>query len=138
MVDGSVGLILHAEVGLGNPVHAEIDAEDAVLDGRADRHMLAAERFAQVERPALEADRPVAGHLAYRVGRAVLPRRQRLGERPVARAVAAPPPPHAPPPVRALVAVDLTPRVETPLTRDQVLERTPLDHLGLQRAVEPL
>src|SRR5262249_58768070 len=97
-VGGSVGGILEAEAGVGNPVGAEVHAVEAVLGGRADRDALAAERLAQVERAAPEADRAVARHLPHRVGRAVLPGRRRLGERPGPPAGPAPPAPPAPPP----------------------------------------
>jgi hypothetical protein len=54
MGNGSLGLILHAEVGLGNLMNAEKHAEHPILDGRADRDLLTPERLAQIVRLALE------------------------------------------------------------------------------------
>ena len=117
---------------------AEIDAVDAVLDGRAQRDRLGSEWLAKTNPAAFETDIAILVGLADDVVGAVFDRRQHLGERARTRAIALPRRCHVERLVRPLMIVDVAPAIECALALDQIGIGTPGENLGLQGAMEAL
>ena len=126
----------------GHAEPAEVDVEDAIDRGGAQRQLLAGERLGQLVRHVLELELSGGPGDAQRVGRGVLPGREGVGaagrvgpgRRRVPRRGRGQPQRL----VWPLVVVDLPPAVELGLGVRRVVEGPALEQLDLERLVEPL
>ena len=125
-----------AQVQGGNPMRAVAHAEDTILDGRAKRHQLATECLAESPGPVPEADEAITVDLADLIARCVLDRGQDVGKAARARPVTLGRRGHVECFVWSFVVVARAPSIEGSLALGEIAEASPIDHLGLERAME--
>src|SRR5579863_6528439 len=115
-----------------------VDRKDAVRAGRSKGDQLAAQGLADAPTFVLEANEPDAVDLANLVAWRVLDRRQRRGKRSRTWPVALSRGRHAERLMWPLVIVERTPAVEGALAVGKIAEATPIEHFGLEGAMEAL
>src|SRR5215472_1281976 len=131
-------LLALTQVDLGHLVQAEDDIVFAIDDGRAQRHGLAAEGFADGPFAPAKRDFALALDLAHDGARAVVDRRQLLGEGSIARPIAARRRRQAESLMRPLGVVDMAEALELLIALRQIAPRPLSDHLALHGAIEAL
>src|SRR5262249_50183230 len=125
-----------AQIEAGDAMGAVVHIEATVLDGRAKRDVLAAERFAEPPSFVLKVDEAVAADLAHMVVGCILDRWQDLRVGTWARPVALRRRRHAEGLVRSLVIVAWSPFVEGALIVGEITEALSVDNFCLESSVE--